>query len=376
MRNIFLLTTGMFVLGFDAYVVAGLLPEISTTFKISNSQAGQAVSIFTLCYALSAPIFITFLAEKPVRTILFWALAIFSVANGASSLAPNFSFLLIARAVAGIGAGLFSPMASATAASLVSEEKRGHALGMTLGGMSMGTVVGVPLGLLAAKQLGWQGTLWLVAIIGLIATIGIYIFFPNFSAEAPPSLHQRFAMMTNKYVLAIISITFLTSIASLGLYTYLASILQKLVNSSNITLYLWAWGIGGVVGSFSIGTLIDRTGRPVLLMTSILTILMLAMFSLPSALNFPVLAFLVIFLWGAMGWASQAPQQHTLLHLQPQHGKAAIALNSSVNYLGSAVGSTLGGIAMFAGLTPTNLPYAAGSFILIALFGQLIILKK
>jgi predicted MFS family arabinose efflux permease len=284
--------------------------------------------------------------------------------------------LLIARAVAGIGAGLFSPIASAAAASLVSEQKRGRALGMTLGGMSMGTVVGVPLGLIAAEQLGWQGTLWLVAIIGFIATIGIFILFPNFSAEAPPSLRQRFAMMTNKYVLAIISITFLTSIASLGLYTYIASILQNLVNSNNITLYLWVWGIGGVLGSFSIGTLIDKTGRPVLLMASILAILMLAMFSLPPALNFPILAFLPIFLWGAMGWASQAPQQHALLHLQPQHGKAAVALNSSANYLGSAVGSTLGGIAMIAGLKPSNLPFAAGSFVLVALLGQLVILRK
>lgn len=373
MKNVLLLTLGMFVLGFDAYVVAGLLPEISTTFKITTSQAGQAVSIFTLCYALAAPIFATLLAGKRVRTILFLALAIFSAANGASSLAPNFSFLLIARAVAGIGAGFFSPMASAAAASLVSEHKRGRALGMTLGGMSMGTVVGVPLGLLAAEQLGWQGTLLSVAIIGLIATIGIFILFPNFSAEAPPSLRQRFAMLTNKNVLAIISITFLTSIASLGLYTYIASILQDLHHT---TLYLWTWGIGGVAGSFSIGILIDRTGRPVFLMASILALLLLAMFGLPSALHFPVLAFLPIFLWGAMGWASQAPQQHALLHSQPQHGKAVLALNSSANYLGSAVGSSLGGIAMMAGLQPSELPFAAGSFVFIALLGQLVLLRK
>ncbi|HZH62119.1 MAG TPA: hypothetical protein VEY70_21650 [Metabacillus sp.] len=43
-----------------------------------------------------------------------------------------------------------------------------------------------------------------------------------------------------------------------------------------------------------------------------------------------------------MGWASLAPQQHALLISQPRHGKAAVALNSSANYLGSAVGSTLG----------------------------------
>ncbi|MEK0288271.1 MFS transporter [Caldifermentibacillus hisashii] len=376
MRNVFLLTIGMFALGFDAYVVAGLLPEISETLKINASQAGQVVSIFTLCYALAAPIFATLLAGKPVRVILVLALGVFSIANGASALAANFPFLLIARAVAGIGAGLFSPMASAAAASLVSEQKRGRALGFVLGGMSMGTVVGVPLGLIAAKQLGWQGTLWSVTIIGFFATIGIMILFPKVSAEAPPSLRQRFTMMTNKYVLAIIGITLLTSIASLGLYTYIASILKNLGGITNLTPYLWAWGIGGVVGSFSIGTLIDRTERPAFLMAGILAILMLGIFTLPYALKFPTLAYLPIFLWGAMGWASQAPQQHALLRSQPQHDKAAVALNSSANYLGSAIGSTSGGIAMAAGLAPTDLPYAAGCFVLVALLGQLIIIRK
>jgi predicted MFS family arabinose efflux permease len=62
-------------------------------------------------------------------------------------------------------------------------------------------------------------------------------------------------MLTNGRVLATVGI--MTSVASLGLYTYIASILHNLTDINNITPYLWAWGIGGVIGSFSIGTLID-----------------------------------------------------------------------------------------------------------------------
>lgn len=204
MRKALFLTLGMFTLGFDAYVVAGLLPDIGTTFKISDSQTGQAVTVFTLCYAIAAPIFATLLAGKPARRILVLALAIFSVGNGASALAPNFPFLLIARAVAGVGAGLYSPLAAAAAASLVSEQKRGRALGMTLGGMSMGTVVGVPLGLIIAKHLGWHGTLGLITALGFIPMFGIAIWFPNFSASVPPSLRKRFAMMANGRVAATV----------------------------------------------------------------------------------------------------------------------------------------------------------------------------
>jgi predicted MFS family arabinose efflux permease len=77
-------------------------------------------------------------------------------------------------------------------------------------------------------------------------------------------------MMTNGRVSATVGITFMTSVASLGLYTYIASILHNMADIHIITPNLWAWGIGGVIGSFSIGTLIDRTGRPGLLMAGIL----------------------------------------------------------------------------------------------------------
>ncbi|MGG3772419.1 MFS transporter [Heyndrickxia faecalis] len=242
--------------------------------------------------------------------------------------------------IAGIGAGLYSPLATATASSLVSDKKRGRALGMTLGGMSMGTVVGVLLGLIVAAHAGWDGTLWLITILGLIAMIGIVIWFPNIPASPPPSLRQRLAMLANGRVTATVGITFVTGIASLGLYTYIAPILQNLDGIHSVTPYLWAWGIGGVVGSLFIGTLIDRIGRPGWIMGGILILLALAMFSLPLSLGIPILMFLPFFIWGAMGWASLAPQQHVLLELQPKHGPAVVALNSSANYLGSSVGSS------------------------------------
>lgn len=370
MRQILLLTIGMFTLGFDAYVIAGLLPDIGKTLRISASQTGQAVSVFTLCYALATPIFATLLSGKSIRRILVWALAVFSLGNGASAIASSFTMLLIARAVAGIGAGLYSPLAATAAASLVSKKKRGRALGMMLGGMSTGTVVGVPLGLIIAEHLDWHATLWFITVLGLVAIFGIMIWFPSFPASAPPSLRQRVAMIANGRIAAIISITFLTSTASLGLYTYTASILQNVADIQFITPYLWAWGIGGVVGSFSIGALIDRTGRPDILMTGILATMAFAMFSLPFGLKLPSLSYLPFILWGAMGWASQTPQQHALLQLHPNHGAASVALNSSANYLGSAVGSALFGFAMLSGLTPSQLPFAAGCLVLVTLLGQ------
>ena len=375
MKNIFLLALGMFALGLDAYVVAGLLPEIGVTFHATPSEVGQTVTVFTLCYALAAPVFATLLAGKPIRKILALALAVFSCANAASALAGSLEWLLAARAVAGLGAGLFSPIAVAAAVALVSKEQKGRALGLTLGGMSTGTVIGVPAGLWVASRIGWQGTLWLVTALGLIGLIGILLRLPDIPAVPPPSLRQRAGMLANPLVAATVGVSFLTAVASLGLYTYVAPILQGIANIDTATSYFWAWGMGGMAGSFLIGAAIDWTQRPLHLMLGLLTLLTLALALLPTALHSPLLGYLPFLVWGATGWASQAPQQHTLLDLQPEHGAAAVALNSSANYLGGAVGAALGGVIIATGGL-SRLPLLAACVAFLALIIHTAILAR
>lgn len=376
MRKIIFLAAGMFALGLDAYVIAGLLPQISQTFNVSNAQTGQAVTVFTLFYALAAPIFAALLAGKPVRLILVSALIIFSLANAASALSSSLTLLLIFRAIAGIGAGLFSPIAIAAAAALVKPEQRGRALGITLGGMSCGTVIGVPIGLLISQSWGWQSALWLVTILGIIGLLGVAFGFPSIPVTPPPSLKQRFVMMYDRRISTTVGITFLTAVASLGLYTYIAPIMTANLHVASITPYLWVWGIGGVIGSFSIGYLIDKTGKPKKLLTSILAILTLSLFSLFWAPDLGLLAFLPILLWGAMGWSSLAPQQHALIKYQPEHGAAALGLNSSCNYLGSAVGSLLGGVFISFGANISYLPLCAALVALLSFSIQLRVNKR
>lgn len=56
MKKIWILTIGMFALGMDAYIVAGLIPSISKSFNKSSSAIGQGVTVFTL-FSLSLPPF-------------------------------------------------------------------------------------------------------------------------------------------------------------------------------------------------------------------------------------------------------------------------------------------------------------------------------
>ncbi|MDE9428240.1 MFS transporter [Xenorhabdus bovienii] len=376
MKKIIFLAIGMFALGFDAYIIAGLVPGISETYQKSASQIGQSVSIFTLCYAISAPLFASLLAGKPIKKVLLTSIVIFGLANALTALSPNFSVFLISRAIAGVGAGLFSPLAVAGSTMLVPIDKKGRALGLTIGGMSMGTVLGVPIGLYIADQFDWQSAMWFVVILSFIAALSILKFLPHVPVTAPPAIKERIAMFLDKRVTITVLITFFASIASLGLYTYLSPLLQDINDSSNLTMYLWAWGLGGLFGSLSIGYLIDYFKKPKILMAFILIILMISVMCIPIMINLSFIKYLPFFIWGAMGWASGAPQQHILLSYQPKHGSAAIALNSSINYLGSSVGAIIGGVVISLGMGTMILIYFAVFSMVISLGLQFYSMKS
>ncbi|WP_277811397.1 MFS transporter [Chromohalobacter canadensis] len=376
MFNLLLLSCAMFALGLDAYVLAGLLPDIATSFDITEGAAAQVVTAFTLCYAVAAPALATALAGQPIRRILVLAMSLFVLGNLLSVVVGNFTLLLISRCIAGAGAGVFAPVAAAVASNLVTKERKGRALGIILGGMGTGTVVGVPIGIQIANAFGWQSTLLLVALMGSITAIGILAKLPTIQVPPPPSLRARVNMLIHPRVAIVVTVTLFTAIASLGLYTYIAPLLKGLGLASDPTIYLWVWGAGGVTAAFSVGHIIDRTNRPGSVLLIILTILAIALLCLPLTDSGPaLLSFIPFLLWGAMGWSSLAPQQHVLLDLQPEHGSIAVALNSSANYLGSAIGAMLGGVLLGNDLLgPTTLPIAASAIMIIAISLQLIVI--
>ncbi|MFD9908247.1 MFS transporter [Streptomyces sp. NPDC059063] len=360
MRKIWLLMLGSFTLGLDAYVMAGLLPVVADDLGTTVSLAGQMVTVFTLAYAVSAPLVTGLFASARPRVLIIAALGVFTLGNALTALAPGLAVLLVARAVAGVGAGVYSALSTAAAAALAGPEKRGRALALVMGGMSSGTVLGVPLGVLLADHTSWRSTMWLVTGLGAVALAGLAVGLPEIPAQPPVPVRARLGALTDRAVLPIVGVSFLGAVSSLGLYTYLAPVLDATggVGEGDVAPYLWAWGIGGVLGSVLAGPLVDRTGRVLALVTGVTTLLVVSEASLPllGAVAFPALV-----IWGAAGWAFQVPQQHRLLALSAERGTVALALNNSALYLGSAVGSGVAGLALSAGLDAGALPWAAAA---------------
>ncbi|MCC7598140.1 MFS transporter [Janthinobacterium sp. FW305-129] len=348
--TVYLIAVGAFALGMASYVTAGLMPMIAGAFSVSLAMAAQLVTAFTLAYGLGSPLAVALLPARAQRSSLLGALGVFVLANGASALAPGFTSLLAWRAMAGIGAGVYLALGIAAAAGVSAPRQRGKAIGAIMGGMAGGTVLGVPLSLLLAQQLGWTAALWLVAGLGGLALAGLLWKLPALPEVPATSLRRKLALLADGQVLAILLVSLLAAIASLGMYTFIAPLLAWSAQGAPVsaTPFLWAWGVGGIAGSVLVGPWADKVAAPKLT-CFILLLLALALGALPLAAGWSAWLMLApIVLWGAAGWALQVPQNQQLLAVRARQGDGnlAIALNESALYLGSAIGAAAGGVLL------------------------------
>ena len=378
--SVYLVALGAFALGMASYVTAGLIPLIEDAFRVSAATAAQLVTAFTLAYGLGSPVVVALLPGKHQRLGLLLALAVFIVANIASALANSFISLSIWRAVAGVGAGVYLAMGIAASAAITAEAHRGKAIAIIMGGMASGTVLGVPISLLLAERLGWESAMWLISALGLIAYAGLQVKLPALPSAPTLSLVRKLAILRSPHAMAILAVSLLGAVASLGMYTFIAPFMAATESGAvqSITGYLWVWGIGGVVGSFLIGPLVDRFIGPVITL-AIMLLLFLALIALPfTASVHPLLTLLPIALWGAVGWALQVPQNNELVRARQAHGDGnlAVALNESALYLGSAIGAAFGGVLLAFHLPVSTLAIGAGVIAAAGAATQLIIVMR
>lgn len=363
-----------------SYVTAGLIPMIEASFSVSVAVAAQLVTAFTLAYGLGSPIFVALTPAHRQRTGLLLALGLFVIANAASALAKDFTVLMIWRAIAGIGAGVYLAMGIRASAAVSTPERRGKAIAIIMGGMASGVVLGVPLSLLVAEQMGWQSALWVVTLLGLVALLGLWLKLPALPAATATSLRQKLAILGDGHVLVILLVSLLAAIASLGMYTFIAPLLADPTYGAvrSVTPYLWVWGIGGVLGSFLIGPLVDRIKGPILTF-AIMLILAVSLLVLPlSAALSTWLVMLPIVLWGAVGWALQVPQNNELILARQAQGDGnlAIALNESALYLGSAIGAAAGGFVLLLQMPTWTLAVSAGGVAALGALLQIVNLRR
>ncbi|PKW13686.1 MFS transporter [Saccharopolyspora spinosa] len=146
------------------------------------------------------------------RRLLWLSLALFVVGTIVTAVAPDFAALTAARVLGALGASLFTPTAVVIAAGLVPLDRRGRAVSTALSGLTLATVIGVPLGVLLEGSIGYQGLFWTVAVLGVLASIALLARPP---VPAPPvmRIRERVSVLRNRAVLWVLVVSMLASSA-------------------------------------------------------------------------------------------------------------------------------------------------------------------
>jgi predicted MFS family arabinose efflux permease len=363
--RIFILAIGTFVIGTEGFKIAGLLPALARDLHTSVSAAGQLVTAFSIAYALGSPVLTTLTGLAERRKLLTYALFIFALGNILCGLAPNYGLILVGRIVAAAGAGLFTPAANHSASILAAPGKRGQALSIVIGGMTVALVLGVPLGNWIASVFDWKMTFWFVGIIALVATVCIRLFFPAISAPASVTLAERLSFLKNSTILTALSITLAWAFGIYVVYTYIGDIFGRVGAGENaITVMLLISGIASFLGVNFGGFAADRYG-PARTIVLALLLLMVAVVTL-SFFKSVAFGIAAMALWGFAGFTFNPAQQHRLIGLSGKDSGVVLSLHNSTLYVGTALGSIIGGLVIQYG-SVTWLGLVGGAVVLIGL---------
>lgn len=343
-----LMATGTFAIGTDAFIVAGVLTEISDTFTVSPAQAGQLISVFALAYMLFAPLTAWLFGNLNRKHILQIALVLFIAGNLACAFADSFLQISAGRVLAALGAAAYTPQAAAAAVGLVSEKRRGLAISIVYGGMTLAIALGIPFGTFLARVIGWREIFLLIALLGAVSLLGLSLALRAIAAPGKHTLKERLAPLRQKAVLTTLLITFFAVCSEHIVYSYVSVLLKhtQLGAEAILPIALLVFGVGAVIGNFVSGVLTDTLGSKFVLLFSV-TIQTVSLFLLTFYVTSPWWVLTIFLVWGITGWMYLVPIQHHLLSLSKRFGALTVSLNSSVLYAGIAAGGMLGGLTLY-----------------------------
>lgn len=346
------LALGTFAIGIEGFVVASLLPEIAGDTGVSLVQAGYLVVTYAFAYAIGAPIIAALTGALDRRLVLAGSALVFVLGAVLASISPTYILLLIARLLIAVVAGLYAATAQATAVAISEPHHRARAISVIVGGTTLAVAFGAPLGAFISGFAGWRGTYLFIALIGVLATLIVWLLLPRGLYADKMTLAKRLSVIRHPGLLPALLTMLLYMTGGFAVYTYIAAVAVEGAGLSReyLPIILLAFGVGAAFGNFLGGQLADRFGATkTVIAASVLNTIALILVSwimtLPHEFaGVALIAHMVV--WGVIAWMFPPAQASRILAIAPESAPLALSLNYSALYLGVAIGSMIGGLVI------------------------------
>lgn len=337
---------GSFVLVLSEFLPIGLLPAIADDLDVGIGTAGLMVVATGLVGAVAAPVVTVLTSRLDRRVVLVSLTVLLVVADGLAAIAPSFWVLLIARMLLGVGIGGFWAIGAGIAGRLVRPELTIRATSLITAGVSVATVVSLPLGALVPSLASWRLGFVIGGALGVVALVLQLAMLPRIPAQQ----RVRFATLASllrvpRARVGLIAAAFVFA-AQFAAYTYIAPYLQQLVGvgPDTVTIALLVFGVAGIVGNFAAGFTLDRSVLGTIGASKF--VLAAAVVLLPLLAHSVVGVFVLLVVWGLVWGALPLGMQTWMSTASPAGSETGLALFVTTIQLAIAAGSVLGGAAV------------------------------
>ncbi|WP_024801478.1 Cmx/CmrA family chloramphenicol efflux MFS transporter [Nocardia sp. BMG51109] len=346
---VYILGLSIFAQGTSELMLAGLLTEMASDLGVSVPQAGLLISAFAMGMLVGAPVLAVATLRWSRRNALLAFLAVFAVAHVVGALTSDYRILFATRAVAAFVYAGFWSVAAATAVGLVPGNARGKAMSVVAGGLTVATIVGLPAGTFLGQHLGWRAAFWAVAVLAVLAMVGVFAKIPDARHTEPPQVRNELRALASGRVWLLYATTALATAALLVTFGYLGALLTETTRLAEgwVPVVLAIYGLGGVIGIVVGGRTADAHPMRTLGVGIGGLILSSALLALAAQHILPVAV--LVFLVGAFGFGINPVLNSRVFTLAPAASTLGAAGNVSSFNLGITAGPWLGGLAIGAG---------------------------
>ena len=328
----------------------GLLPDIAKDFQISIPTAGHLISAYAAGVVIGAPLLVAISGNFGPKKILLTLMAIFTVFNGLSAIAPGNGTLLVLRLLAGLPHGAFFGVGSVVASRLADKGKEARAISMMFAGLTLANLLIVPLGTFIGHHYSWRYTFGIVTFIGLITLGCIQLWIPVMPVIRSGNARSEWAIFRRIEPWLII---LTTAIGTGGLFawiSYIAPLSTEVSHfSANTVPYIMILaGFGMVLGNFVGGKLADKM-EPVkacIILLAAMTITLMCIFFF-SGYQLASLCF--TFVAAALSLALATPIQLLMIRTAAEGELIGAAATQAAFNIGNALGALFGGWPIAAG---------------------------
>jgi len=371
------LACGGFAIGTGEFAIMGLLPDVARTFAVTTPQAGYVISAYALGVVVGAPIIAIAGAKSSRRTLLLILMAVFTVGNFASALAPDFVSFIVLRFLSGLPHGAYFGVSALVAASLVPLDMRARTVGYVMLGLTGATLIGTPVMALFGQYLSWRVMFLAVGLISVLTVTLIWIYLPRDKPSEGAGVVRELVAFTHPQVLLTLTLAATGFGGMFSIFSYVASTATEVAHmpAGMIPLIMVLFGIGMNVGNVVGSKLADIALMGTIGGMLVFNIVVMSLFSLTAAS--PWMLCLTSFLIGCTFAAGPAIQTRLMDVAADGQTLAAASMHSAFN-IANALGAWLGGLAIAWGYGYAATGYVGAflSFIGLFVFAASVLLER